>query len=138
MLEISSVRAVAKSFPPLSPQGGKGFIKMIGEFASSMSDMACSEPREQSQHGVVEYCEHLRSMSHAQLRMIFSHGSIPSIMQSVFDPPMPSAQRQETFGVGQVRRQARHPIADLRCGDTKRIGPLAFQFEDLSQFRQVL
>src|SRR5437868_1595003 len=77
-----------KVVPPLSYQGGKGFIKMIGEFASSMSDVACALPSEQSQHGVVEHREHLRSMSHAQLRMIFAHGSIPSIMQSVFDSPM--------------------------------------------------
>jgi len=58
---------------------------MIGEFASSMSDIACSLPSEQSQHGVVEYREHLGSMSHAQLRMIFAHGRVPSIMQSVFE-----------------------------------------------------
>src|SRR5437588_2985713 len=83
-----------KVVPPLSYQGGKGFIKMIGEFTSSMSDIACALPSEQSQYGVVEDREHLRSMSHAQLRMIFSHGRVPSIMQSVFDPPMPSTQRQ--------------------------------------------
>src|SRR6266568_2898581 len=91
---IPSGRAVAKSNSPLSPQGSKGFIKMRGEFASSMSDIACALPSEQSQHGVVEDREHFRSMSHAQLRMIFSHGRVPSIMQSVFDSPMPSAQRQ--------------------------------------------
>src|SRR6266550_9314822 len=94
ILLISWGRAVAKSFPPLSPQGSKGFIKMIGKFASSMSDIACSLPSEQSQHGVVEDREHLRSMSHAQLRMIFAHGRVPSIMQSIFDSPMPSTQRQ--------------------------------------------
>src|SRR5712691_3719660 len=97
LMQISSSshhqkQGCCKVVPPLSPQGGKGFIKMIGEFASSMSDIACSEPREQSQHDIVEHREHLRSMSHAQLRMIFSHSSVPSIMQSVFDSPMPSAQ----------------------------------------------
>ena len=39
-------------------------------------------------------------MFHAQLRMIFAHRGIAPIMQSIFDPPIPSGQFQYSFGVG--------------------------------------
>ncbi len=52
-----------------------------------------------------------------------------------FDPPMSSRQFQYSFGVGQVSRQTCHTITHLRFDGAKRIDPLAFQFEDLSQFR---
>ena len=54
-------------------------------------------------------------------------------MQSVFDPPVSSRQCQYSFGIGQVSRQTCHTITHLRFEGAKRIGPLAFQFEDLSQ-----
>src|SRR4051794_12403122 len=89
-----------QSRSPLCHQRPEGFLKMIGEFAPGMSDIVFALSSEQSEHGVVEHGEHLRGMAHAQLRMIFAHGGITPIMQSVFDPPMSSAQCQDPFGIG--------------------------------------
>ena len=85
-------RAVAKSSSPLSDQSSKGFVKMRGECASGMSDIAFALTCKKSKHGVVEDGEHLRGMSHTELCMVFAHGSIASIMQSIFDAPMSSGQ----------------------------------------------
>ena len=62
-------------------------------------------------------------MPPAHLGMIFTHGGIPSIMQSVFDPPVPSRQFQYECGIGQAYRQTRHPVLPWDMVD-KSISPL--------------
>src|SRR5712672_1894875 len=90
-----SSQGCCKVFPPLlSHQSSEGFIKVISEFPSGMSDIGYPLSSEQSKDGVVEHGQHLRGLSHAHLRMIFSQSSIAPIMQLVFDPPMPSGQVQ--------------------------------------------
>ena len=46
---------------------------MRGEFAASMSDIGLPLSSEQAKDRVVKDGEHLRRMTHTQLRMIFAH-----------------------------------------------------------------
>ncbi len=118
----------------LSHERSECSVEMIGECASGLSNIGGPLSSKQSKDSVVENRKHLGRMTHAQLGMIFTHRGIASIMQSVFDSPMPSGQFQSSCGVSQTIRQTRHAIAHLRFRDAKRIGALAFQFEHLRQF----
>ena len=48
---------------------------------------------------------------------------------------MPPGQFPYACGVSQVSRHTRHAIPHLRFRGAKRIGPLAFEFEDLGELR---
>lgn len=65
---------------------------MIGEIASGMSDISCSQASKESKNDIVEDGEHFWRVAHTKLGVIFLHGGIPSLMQSIFDAPMPSGQ----------------------------------------------
>src|SRR2546429_9996401 len=82
---------------PLSHQRSECFVEMIGECASGMSDIGLPLSGEQSKDRVVEHCKHLGGMAHAHLSMIFSQRGIASIMEAIFNSPMPSGQVQYAF-----------------------------------------
>src|SRR6266567_8506615 len=78
----------------LSHERSECSVEMIGECASGLSNIGGPLSSKQSKDSVVENRKHLGRMTHAQLGMIFTHRGIASIMQSVFDSPMPSGQFQ--------------------------------------------
>lgn len=135
MLKVSVRTGLLQSrISPLRHQRSECFVEMIGECASGMSDSGLPLSGEQSQDGVVEHGKYLGGMAHAHLSMIFSQRGIASILEAIFHAPMPSGQVQYACGMSHLGGQTGDPVAKLCCGHSQGIGPLAFQFADLSQF----
>src|SRR4051794_31109940 len=103
----------------------QSIVELIAQYPPGMGQIAGSVASEQSPCCVVEHRQHVRSMSHAQLRMILAHGGIPSIMQAVLDAPVSSAQLQEALGISQRGGQTGDAVAHLNLRPSQRIGALA-------------
>jgi hypothetical protein len=71
---------------------------LVGELTPSLSQIGATLACDQAHDRIVEDGEHVWSVAHTQLRMIFAQGHIPSKVQAILDCPLPTHQRQEPFG----------------------------------------
>src|SRR5437016_2243690 len=77
-------RAVAKSSPScLSAQSRQGLIRLVGKFSPYLGQIGSTLSSHETDDGVIENRQQVRSMAHAQLGMILTQGRVTSIVQSI-------------------------------------------------------
>jgi hypothetical protein len=97
----------------------QSFVELIAQCSAGMGEIGSPVTSEQSRGRVVEDRQHVGSLPHPQLRMILTHGGIASLMQTILNPPVPSAQLQEAMGISGCGRQTRDAVAYLLLGSLK-------------------
>ena len=68
----------------------------MSKLAARFGYIGLALPGDQTHDDSSEGAEHLRRVDHAQLRVIFTKGHVPPIMQAILDQPLTAHQLQES------------------------------------------
>ena len=75
---------------PFSNEKNEGSLEMIGEIASGVSHIGFSLSGKESKNDIVEDSQHFWRVAHTTLCVIFLHGDISSMVQTILNSPMTS------------------------------------------------
>ena len=101
-------------------------------------DVGDLHPTQEANRGITERGHRARPIFGPNLGSIFVVGHVAHIVQSRFDTPMPSHERADTTGIGDVRSQIGDPEGNFISGMlSKEVGHMAVDAEDLAHMGPV-